>query len=112
MAAERRLPGDIGEDDGFADVSTLVGGGYARLFERWAPTDARVPTLLLGGGPTPEMLEADPARDWRPAWPFPHRAVTVPGDHDTVLTDHADTTAAALTRWIESLVAGTATVAG
>jgi acyl carrier protein len=100
LAAERRRPSEF-YDDPAADVVALVGGGYSRIFDGWQPESSPVPTLLVRGGPTPEMIEADPARDWKPRWPLPHSSVDVPGHHDTMLTDHADTTAAAIRAWIE-----------
>ncbi|UMP07488.1 type I polyketide synthase [Amycolatopsis sp. EV170708-02-1] len=100
LAAERRRPSEL-YDDPAADVVALASGGYCRIFDGWQPEASPVPTLLVRGGPTPEMTEADPARDWKPRWPLPHSPIDVPGHHDTVLTDHADTTAAAIRTWIE-----------
>ncbi|MCP2244012.1 type I polyketide synthase [Lentzea aerocolonigenes] len=102
LAAETRRPSEL-YDEPAADVVALAGGGYFRIFDGWRPEPSPVPTLLVRGGPTPEMAEADPERDWKPRWPLPHSAVDVPGDHDTLLTDHADTTAEAIRRWVEQL---------
>ncbi|MFD9697745.1 SDR family NAD(P)-dependent oxidoreductase [Lentzea sp. NPDC059081] len=82
------------------DAAIVAGGAYVRMFEDWRPDPSPVPALLLRAGPTREMLAADPARDWRPRWSLPHDVVDVPGDHDTVLTDHAATTAAAVLDWL------------
>jgi hypothetical protein len=103
LAAERRRPSEL-YDDPAADVVALVGGGYGRIFDGWRPEASPVPTLLVRGGPTPEMTEADPERDWKPRWPLPHSSVDVPGHHDTVLTDHAGTTAEAIRVWIDQSV--------
>ncbi|NUT53476.1 MAG: KR domain-containing protein, partial [Saccharothrix sp.] len=100
LAAERRRPSEL-YDDPAADLVTLAGGGYCRIFDGWRPEASPVPTLLVRGGPTPEMTEADPARDWTPRWPLPHSSVDVPGHHDTLLTDHAGTTAEAIRAWVD-----------
>jgi hypothetical protein len=49
------------------------------------------------------MLDIDPDRDWRPRWLLPHDTVEIPGDHDTVLTEHAAATAAAIRAWTDKL---------
>lgn len=103
LAAETRRPSEL-YDDPAADVVALAGGGYCRIFDGWRPEPSPVPALLVRGGPTPEMTEADPARDWKPRWPLPHSSVDVIGDHDTLLTDHADTTAEAIRRWVDQLL--------
>ncbi|WP_242642663.1 type I polyketide synthase [Lentzea alba] len=100
VAAETRRPSEL-YDDPAADLVALAGGGYCRIFDGWRPAASPVPTLLVRGGPTPEMAEADPARDWKPRWPLPHSSVDVPGHHDTVLTDHAGTTAEAIRVWVD-----------
>ncbi|MFD4640242.1 SDR family NAD(P)-dependent oxidoreductase [Lentzea sp. NPDC058436] len=102
VEGEARLPEEDYEHV-VSDAALLAGGGYVRIFDGWRPPPSPVPALLLQAGPTPEMLAADPGRDWRPRWPLPHDVATVPGDHDTVLTDHADAVVAAITDWMEGL---------
>ncbi|WP_439657959.1 alpha/beta fold hydrolase [Lentzea sp. HUAS TT2] len=98
VSGEARLPahhyGSI-----VGDAALLAGGGYVRLFDGWRPEPSAVPSLLLKAGPTPEMRKADPDRDWRPRWPA-HETADIPGDHDTVLTEHAASTAQAITQWL------------
>jgi hypothetical protein len=36
-------------------------------------------------------------------WPLPHDTADVPGDHDTVLTEHAAATAAVICGWVDRL---------
>ncbi|MEU0878639.1 type I polyketide synthase [Lentzea sp. NPDC005914] len=91
------------EDYAVSDAAVLAGGGYVRIFDGWQPEPSPVPTLLLQAGPTREMLDIDPDRDWRPRWPLPHDTVEIPGDHDTVLTEHAAATAAAIRVWMDRL---------
>ncbi|SFR27831.1 Acyl transferase domain-containing protein [Lentzea waywayandensis] len=98
VAGEARLPARHYESS-VSDAALLAGGGYVRIFDGWRPEPSAVPSLLLRAGPTPEMLAADPARDWRPRWPA-HDTASVIGDHDSVLTDHAASTAQAIKDWL------------
>ncbi|MGW4207374.1 SDR family NAD(P)-dependent oxidoreductase [Lentzea sp. NPDC004789] len=90
-------------DGATMDARIIAGGGYQRMFEGLPPQPSPVPTLLLRAGPTPRMRRIDPDRDWSVRWPLPHQAVDVPGDHDTVLTTDAPTTAAAIRTWLAAL---------
>ncbi len=64
--------------------------GYFALFAAWKPVQLAAPTLYLRArDPLPG---AEPA----PPWSLPHAEVTVPGDHFSVLEEHAATTARAL----------------
>ncbi|UFQ14094.1 MULTISPECIES: type I polyketide synthase [Streptomyces] len=64
--------------------------GYFALFADWKPVQLAAPTLYLRArDPLPG---AEPA----PPWSLPHAEVTVPGDHFSVLEEHAATTASAL----------------
>ncbi|PWI13683.1 DNA-binding protein [Streptomyces sp. Act143] len=100
MAAGAELPDDVVAE--FDDSLLIAGGGYARVLENWEPEPSPVPTLLVRGRPTAQMLRVDPAADWRPRWPLPHEAVDVPGDHYTLVHHDADTTAAAMRTWLTS----------
>ncbi|MDT7845854.1 type I polyketide synthase [Streptomyces justiciae] len=98
MAAGAELPDDVVVE--FDDSLLIAGGGYARVLENWEPEPSRVPTLLVRGRPTAQMLRIDPEADWQPRWPLPHEAVDVPGDHYTLVHHDADTTAAAMHAWL------------
>ncbi|MFY4722907.1 type I polyketide synthase [Streptomyces sp. LaBMicrA B280] len=68
--------------------------GYFELFDGWKPAPLACPTLYVRAqDPLPG---AEPA----PAWSLPHAEVTVPGDHFTMLEEHARTTALAVHRWL------------
>ncbi|KUN20185.1 hypothetical protein AQJ23_35025 [Streptomyces antibioticus] len=98
MAAGAELPDDVVTE--FDDSLLIAGGGYARVLENWEPEPSPVPTLLVRGRPTAQMLRIDPDGDWRPRWPHPHVTVDVPGDHYTLVHHDADTTAAAMRAWL------------
>ncbi|WP_052809302.1 SDR family NAD(P)-dependent oxidoreductase, partial [Streptomonospora alba] len=81
-------------------------GGYLDLFEDWSPHKTTAPTALV----RPD----DPVTDehgalvggalWRFDWPLPHDALEVPGDHLTMLEDHAEATAHAVRDWVATAV--------
>src|SRR5690606_38688257 len=72
-------------------VRATATGGYLRLFWEWTPPEVAAPAVQfrpeeplpgLDGAPMP----ADACRfDWRP----PHTEEQVPGDHLTMLEEHA-----------------------
>ncbi|WP_199512707.1 type I polyketide synthase [Nucisporomicrobium flavum] len=101
VGRDRHLP-EAAFGKHLSDAVMLAGGAYVRLLDGWQPDPSPVPTLLLRAGPTREMLATDPDGDWLVRWPLPHEAVDIPGDHDTVLTGHAATTAAALRSWLDA----------
>ncbi|MFI1584908.1 thioesterase domain-containing protein [Embleya sp. NPDC020630] len=63
---------------------------YFELFANWTPTPLACPTLYVRAEhPLPDT---DPP----PQWSLPHTEVTVPGDHFTLVDQHAHTTAEAI----------------
>ncbi|CAL9342130.1 2-succinylbenzoate--CoA ligase [Streptomyces sp. enrichment culture] len=78
-----------------ADPGRLTAmAGYFELFAGWKPSRLASPTLFVRArDPLPG---AEPA----PVWSLPHAEVVVPGDHFTVLEEHARTTALAVHRWL------------
>ncbi|MYU63123.1 thioesterase domain-containing protein, partial [Streptomyces sp. SID69] len=68
--------------------------GYFELFDGWKPAPLACPTLYVRAQDT--LPGAGPA----PAWSLPHAAITVPGDHFTLLEEHARTTALAVHQWL------------
>ena len=81
-------------------------GGYLRLLTDWQPAPVSTPTLLLRARqPIPEFaadgLQGTP-------WRLPHTALDVPGDHFTMLADHAVALADAIGHWWKATLAGPA----
>ncbi|MEU5539875.1 SDR family NAD(P)-dependent oxidoreductase, partial [Streptomyces sp. NPDC020362] len=78
-------------------------GAYRRLFRGWTPEPVATPTLFvrpedcIPGDPTASPM----ADDWRAHWPLPHREVVVPGDHCTIVAEHAEAVAAEVHTWLE-----------
>ncbi|MFD1758278.1 SDR family NAD(P)-dependent oxidoreductase [Streptomyces lienomycini] len=82
-----------------ADLDRLTAmAGYFELFDAWEPAPLSCPTLYVrAGDPLPDTESA-------PRWGLPHAEVTVPGDHFTMLEEHARTTALAVHRWLADRV--------
>ncbi|MFF4081989.1 thioesterase domain-containing protein [Streptomyces sp. NPDC001777] len=79
---------------GDQDRGLTAMAGYFELFRDWEPAPLTCPTLYVRArDPLPG---AGPA----PGWSLPHAEVTVPGDHFTMLEEHARTTALAVHRWL------------
>ncbi|MEW2708707.1 type I polyketide synthase [Streptomyces koyangensis] len=74
---------------------------YGGLFWSGPAPDTRFPTLLLRA--SRPLREPADGRDWRSTWKSAGDVVDVPGDHFTMMADHAGTTARALHRWIGEL---------
>ncbi|MGP3990919.1 type I polyketide synthase [Streptomyces sp. 3N207] len=73
-------------------------GRYLRLFEQWEPGPVTVPAVLLRGE---VQVPLDATGGESPEGPDGVAETrTVPGDHATMMRDHAVTTAAALTSWL------------
>ncbi|GGX29635.1 type I polyketide synthase [Streptomyces lomondensis] len=99
---ETGQPVFTGDDD--SALAAL--GAYNRIFLGWDPEPLTTPTLLVRAlRPTPAMAAAADSDDWRASWPSAQDVVDVPGDHLTMMRDHAETTASAVRAWIEARTA-------
>ncbi|MFF8098066.1 type I polyketide synthase [Streptomyces sp. NPDC016675] len=74
---------------------------YGNLFWENPRPDTRVPTLLLRA--SEPLREPADGRDWRSSWKAARDIVDVPGNHFTMMAEHAGTTARAVHRWIGEL---------
>ncbi|MEU0744198.1 SDR family NAD(P)-dependent oxidoreductase [Streptomyces sp. NPDC006134] len=78
-----------------ADPDRLTAmAGYFELFAGWEPSPLGSPTLFV------RARDPLPGTEPAPVWGLPHAEVTVPGDHFTVLEEHARTTALAVHHWL------------
>ncbi|MEU6933328.1 SDR family NAD(P)-dependent oxidoreductase [Streptomyces sp. NPDC046374] len=91
------------------DTTAVVGpsltamGAYLRVFEDWIPgtptslTSPTTPTLFLRAANPPAGAEAEP----RPSWAAGATTQETPGDHFSMLEEHAATTARAVHDWLD-----------
>ncbi|MFJ8716280.1 SDR family NAD(P)-dependent oxidoreductase [Streptomyces violaceus] len=86
------------------DDSALAAiGAYNRIFLGWDPEPIATPTLLVRAlRPTPAMAASADTDHWRTSWPAAHDVADVPGDHLTMMQEHAETTASAIRTWIDA----------
>ncbi len=84
------------------DTRLTAMGGYLRLFAGWRPAAINAPTLLVKAA---EALSAPGAEaaSAEASWPLPHTAVDAPGDHFTVMEEHAAATAELIDQWLRSV---------
>ncbi len=62
----------------------------------WTPAELPIPVLFVRAA---EPLEGWPP-DWAPVWPFEHTLAMAPGNHFTILEEHAADTAALIGDWM------------
>ncbi|MEU4932390.1 type I polyketide synthase, partial [Streptomyces yokosukanensis] len=82
------------------DSRLLAMGAYFRLFGGWKPEAVKAPTLLVRA--EEQFFDWTRAEngDWRSYWDMEHTAVDVPGNHFTMMEQHAGTTAGAVEEWL------------
>ncbi|QUH01514.1 SDR family NAD(P)-dependent oxidoreductase [Saccharopolyspora erythraea] len=84
----------------FLDDHRLIAmGGYLRIFDGWEPRPLDVPSVMI------RATEREGAHD-RPRWTLAETTVDTPGDHFTMLAEHAATTARAVDEWLRALRGG------
>ncbi|MFC4029847.1 type I polyketide synthase [Streptomyces polygonati] len=84
------------------DARLTAMGGYLDLLDSWEPGTLKAPVLLVRpSGTLPGA--AGPADRAPSAWPPPYEATEVPGDHFSMIEDHAHDTARAVHRWLAVL---------
>jgi malonyl CoA-acyl carrier protein transacylase len=71
------------------DTRLTAMGGYLRLLGDWQPAATELPTLLVT---VSNPIATDPSAG-EPHWPLPHNEIIAPGDHFTMIEDHAVATA-------------------
>ncbi|KUJ69191.1 hypothetical protein ACZ90_12635 [Streptomyces albus subsp. albus] len=89
----------LDRDHAYVDVNeagVLAMGGYLRLFEGWAADGLGARSLLLAAKEGPPAAEAGGWSLWRAA----DTVVPVPGDHFSLLEEHAGHTARMVEEWL------------
>ncbi|MGI5183697.1 SDR family NAD(P)-dependent oxidoreductase [Dactylosporangium sp. CA-152071] len=87
----------------FNDSRLTAMGAYHRLMADWRPARTGVPTLFLRAAEpwSPEVVDLAGGGDgWQARWDLPHTALEVPGNHFTLLEEHAEAAAAAVDAWL------------
>jgi thioesterase domain-containing protein/short-subunit dehydrogenase/acyl carrier protein len=110
------LAGMFEREEAFALAAMSVGrlgamSWYVKMIGEWEPPQEGTPVLLLRSSEPPvtaleEDGETPPPSTWQSEWVGADRVRDVPGNHFTMMEDHADTTAAAVREWLGFLLAG------
>nr|WP_063771943.1 type I polyketide synthase [Kitasatospora mediocidica] len=80
------------------DARLLAMGAYFRLFGEWTPQPLKTPTLLVRAAE--QLFDWSRDGDWRSYWDLEHTALDVPGNHFTMMEEHAGATAQAVQDWL------------
>jgi thioesterase domain-containing protein len=87
------------------DTRLTAMGGYHRILGQWQPEPIKTPTLLVRATepvPAPSGAPED-ARMLNVEWKLSHTAREVPGDHFTIVEQHAENTASVVEKWLEEI---------
>ncbi|MFC5184934.1 type I polyketide synthase [Actinomadura harenae] len=104
------IHGMLERDGMFVDMNSdrmSAMGWYLGLFGEWRPERVAAPTLLVQASEALSSTASGTAGkpdDWAATWEFEHSAVRVPGNHFSMMEDHAATTAAAVQEWLQEQI--------
>jgi thioesterase domain-containing protein/acyl carrier protein len=80
------------------DFRLTAMGAYDSFLARRKRAETDAPTLLVRA--TEPMAEWAGERDWKSSWDFPHTKADVPGNHFTMMAEHASVTAGVIDQWL------------
>ncbi|AGP58966.1 hypothetical protein M271_37855 [Streptomyces rapamycinicus NRRL 5491] len=91
--------------DGFTATDLSAYAWMEQLIHTWTPAPTPFPTLLLrASDPLPASPGADPVpHDWQTALPHITTTRTTPGNHFTLVNQHASAAAGHITDWLTGL---------
>jgi acyl transferase domain-containing protein/surfactin synthase thioesterase subunit/acyl carrier protein len=85
------------------DTRLIALGGYRRVFGEWRPQPLEVPVAMVRASePVLGSAGLDPS-EWQTSWGLPHTLVETPGNHFTMMTEHASDTAVAIVSALEKI---------
>ncbi|SNQ49807.1 Polyketide synthase family protein (fragment) [Frankia canadensis] len=107
------LRGIAVNDQAFAlmtEAQVTAQGAYLDLFEHWRPRQVEAPVMLVRAARRmPRRVVAEdvtgPDQAWTTDWEMGHDSFDVAGDHQSMMHEHAETTARDVDRWLRGLEA-------
>jgi len=106
---QEQLQGIAVNDHAFAlmtESQVTAQGAYLELFEGWRPRPVSAPVLLARATermPQRAGAEGDAPRGWSAEWDFAHDTLDAPGNHQTMMNEHAAGTAGVVSQWLRGL---------
>ncbi|WP_193241861.1 thioesterase domain-containing protein [Streptomyces phaeolivaceus] len=106
---QEQLEGIAVNEHAFAlmtEAQVTAQGAYSELFDGWEPQVVAAPVPLMRAAermPRRENAEGAAPRGWSADWDFEHDMLDAPGNHQTMMNEHAVTTARALSDWLRRL---------
>ncbi|MBL7490823.1 SDR family NAD(P)-dependent oxidoreductase [Frankia sp. AgB1.9] len=108
---QEELRGIAVNDQAFAlmtEAQVTAQGAYLTLFEKWKPSPVEAPVVLVRAQERmPQLSPDDQAtiaeHGWTTDWEIEHLTLEVAGNHQTMMNEHAASTAQDLHRWLTSL---------
>jgi thioesterase domain-containing protein/NADP-dependent 3-hydroxy acid dehydrogenase YdfG len=92
---------------GIDDLRLTGMGCYFRVFAEWEPEETALPTLFVRASESLQSVsggtEGAAEEAWRATWHLAHSAVDVPGNHWSMMEDHAATSGDAVRAWLKDL---------
>ncbi|GAA2590703.1 type I polyketide synthase [Streptomyces tubercidicus] len=79
---------------------------YIHVVGAWSPDRLACPVLLVRSSEPPVSVEQDGGlapKEWQASWDGADTVTEVPGNHFTMMEDHAGATAQSVTAWMEGL---------
>ncbi|GAA2816892.1 type I polyketide synthase [Crossiella cryophila] len=99
------MAASVGRDDRTATTTGQIGamGGYNRMFGDWHPQPIKAPILHLTASEAVGGISANPTDRQFPL-DLVHRKESIPGDHFTMLSRHADVVSERLHAWLPEVL--------
>ncbi|MEU9704085.1 type I polyketide synthase [Streptomyces sp. NPDC047981] len=110
-ALMRGMARRLGEFEPLGAERVTAMTAHLDLLADWRPADIKAPVLLVRPDRPVPGVESPSGDGWQSVWPGRHDAVTVPGDHFSLIEEDAVTTAHAVRSWWDRTVPGDATTA-
>ncbi|MET7480654.1 type I polyketide synthase [Streptomyces sp. NPDC005648] len=103
---QEQLQGIAVNDHAYAlmtEAQVTAQGAYLELFDGWEPRPVEAPVVLVRAAermPQREGSAAEAPRGWSTEWDFEHETLDAAGNHQTMMNEHAASTAAAVSDWL------------
>jgi thioesterase domain-containing protein len=85
------------------DKRLIAMGGYRRIFGDWQPRENEIPTVMVRASEPAWDPSDGRVEEWRAVWTLPHTLVAASGNHFSMMTEHAASTAEAVRAGFESI---------